>query len=38
MSIIEQIGPTIFSNNFDKDEFNFEINYEKLKKILKKIF
>ena len=32
MSILDQIGPIIFSNNFNKDEFNFEINYEKLKK------
>ena len=36
MSIIEQIGSTIFSKNFDKDQFNFIINYEKLKKNIKK--
>ena len=32
MSILDQIGPIIFSNSFNKDEFNFEINYVKLKK------
>ena len=32
MAILDQIGPIIFSNSFNKDEFNFEINYEKLKK------
>ena len=36
MSIIEQIGSTIFSKNFDKDQFNFKKNYEKLKKNIKK--
>ena len=28
MSIIEQIGPTIFSKNFDKDQFSFDINFK----------
>ncbi len=35
MSIIEQIGPTIFSKNFDKDQFSFDINFEKLRQNIK---
>ena len=31
-SILDQIGPIIFFNNFNEDEFNFKTNYEKLKK------
>ena len=39
MSILEQVGPKIYSKNFDKDKFNFEVNLEKLKKnILTKYF